>query len=108
MRRGLRIAGLSILVVDVVTAGLAFWALSAKMPVEPSLPGKLERGSLEHGGRARTWLAYVPARLQPHPGIVLALHGSMRSPARARQAYGYDFDLLAAANEIREFFQQAQ
>jgi polyhydroxybutyrate depolymerase len=106
MRRALRIAGLTILVVVVVTAGLAFWALRAKMPVEPPLPGKLERGSLEHGGRTRTWVAYVPARLQPRPAIVLALHGSMGSPARAREAYGYDFDLLAEANGFLAVYPQ--
>src|SRR5256885_10100651 len=98
MRRAPRIAGLTIVVVLVVTAGLAFWALRSKMPSEPPLPGKIERGSLEHGGRTRTWLAYLPAKLQPHPAMVIALHGSMGSPTRARQVYGYDFDLLAEAN----------
>jgi len=106
MRRALRIAGLSIVVAVVVTVGLAFWALRAKMPPEPPLPGKLERGSLEHGGRTRTWLAYVPAKLQPHPAIVFALHGSMGSAARARQVYGYDFDLLAEANGFLAVYPQ--
>jgi len=106
MRRALRIAGLTIGVAVVVTVGLAFWALRAKMPAEPTLPGKLERGSLEHGGRTRTWLTYLPTRLPPHPAIVFALHGSMGSPGRARQAFGYDFDLLAEANGFLAVYPQ--
>src|SRR5947208_612329 len=98
MRRRLRIAGLAIVVLLGVFAGVAFWALHSRMPSEPRLPGKIERGALAHGGRTRRWIAYLPAKLRAHPALVIALHGSMGSPARAREAYGYDFDLLAEAN----------
>jgi polyhydroxybutyrate depolymerase len=98
MRRALGIAALTVIVLIVVTVGLAFWTLRSKMPREPPLPGRIERGSLEHGGRTRTWLSYLPTKPRTHPAIVIALHGSMGSPARAREAYGYDFDLLAEAN----------
>src|SRR4051812_23955052 len=98
MRRRLRIAGLTIVLLLGLFAGVAFWALRSRMPAEPPLPGKIERGALAHGGRTRTWIAYLPANLRAHPAIVIALHGSMGSPGRARQMYGYDFDLLAEAN----------
>jgi polyhydroxybutyrate depolymerase len=97
-RKWLRIIGLVIVVVPVVSAGLAFWALRAKMPDEPRLPGRIEHGSLEQGGRSRTWIVYLPAKMRPHPAIVIALHGSMGTSAQARQVYGYDFDLLAETN----------
>ena|SRR5256885_3342606 len=98
MWRALRIAGLAILLVLALIAGAGFWALRSEMPGEPRLPGKIERGELTHGGRTRTWIAYLPTKLPVHPAMVIALHASMGSAARARQVYGYDFDLLAEAN----------
>jgi len=50
---------------------------------------------LQHGGRNRTWIAYVPAQLADHPALVIVLHGSMGTGAQARAVYGYDFDQLA-------------
>jgi len=60
----------------------------------PELAGKIEHGALEHGGRTRTWIAYLPAKPATSPALVVALHGSMGTGERARGAYGYDFDLL--------------
>ncbi|MEA2604245.1 MAG: polyhydroxybutyrate depolymerase [Acidobacteriota bacterium] len=95
MRRGLKIASLTIVLLLIAFAGLAFWALRYKPPPEPRLPGKVERGALEHGGRTRTWIAYVPTKSQAHPALVIALHSSMGTAEQARQVYGYDFDRLA-------------
>jgi len=95
MRRYLKIAFLSIATATAVFAGLAFWALRHSYPPMPTLAGKIERGALEHGGRTRTWIAYVPAKPATHPALVIALHGSMGTGEQAREAYGYDFDLLA-------------
>src|SRR6185503_5176488 len=64
-------------------------------PPMPPLGGHVERGTLEHGGRTRSWIAYVPAQPEEHPALVIVLHGSMGSGERARVAFGYDFDLLA-------------
>ena len=61
----------------------------------PKLPGHAERGTLEHGGRMRTWIAYLPAKPAARPALVVALHGSMGTAEQTRAAYGYDFDLLA-------------
>lgn len=79
----------------ILLTGLALWALWSSRPPMPTLPGKIERGALEHGGRTRTWIAYVPANPAAHPALVIVLHPSMGTAERARAVYGYDFDLLA-------------
>ena len=94
MRRLLKIAALTIVVLLVAFAGLAFWGLRHTLPPEPQLPGKVERGALEHGGRTRTWIAYVPVKPQAHPALVIVLHSSMSTAGQGRQLFGYDFDLL--------------
>ncbi|MES1245059.1 MAG: PHB depolymerase family esterase [Acidobacteriota bacterium] len=95
LRGCLKIAFFGFLLPLLVFAGLALWALRHQLPAEPPLPGKLERGGLKHGGRSRTWIAYVPSKPQAHPALVIVLHGSMGRADDARQAYGYDFDRLA-------------
>src|SRR5258708_64260 len=95
MRSRLKIAVWSIAIAGAVFAGLAFWALRHSFPPVPKLPGKIERGALEHGGRRRTWIAYLPTKPASHPALVIALHGSMGTGEQARTYYGYDFDLLA-------------
>ena len=95
MRRFLKIAALVIVLPLGVFAGFAFWGLRQELPAKPELPGMIERGALEYGGRTRTWIAYVPVKLQTRPALVIALHGSMGSGGQVRQDYGYDFDLLA-------------
>lgn len=64
-------------------------------PPMPTLAGHLERGALEHGGRTRTWIAYLPAQPEKHPAMLIVLHASMGTGEKARAAFGYDFDLLA-------------
>ena len=95
MRGCLKTAFLSIALAAAAFAGLAFWALRSSLPPMPKLPGKIERGALEHGGRVRTWIAYLPAKPAAHPALVIALHPSMGTAEQARAVYGYDFDLLA-------------
>lgn len=94
MRTGLK-AFLLIALVAAVFAGLACWALRHSLPPTPELAGKIERGALEHGGRTRTWIAYLPAKPAARPALVIALHGAMGSGQQARATFGYDFDLLA-------------
>lgn len=96
MRRFLKTALVSIALAAVAFAALAFWALQQSSVPMPTLSGALERGTLAVGGHTRSWLAYLPARLQSHPALVIVLHGSMGSAMQARAEYfGYDFDLLA-------------
>jgi polyhydroxybutyrate depolymerase len=95
MYRYLKIASLSIAVVVIVFAGLAFWALRQSLPPMPRLAGKIESGALELGGRTRTWIAYLPGQPATHPALVIALHSSMGTGEQVRAGFGYDFDLLA-------------
>ncbi len=95
MRKVLKVASLALALSVIAFAGLTYWGLPSKLPSKPQLPGTVERGALEHGGRTRTWFAYVSTRLQAHPTLVIALHASMSSAGRVRQIFGYDFDLLA-------------
>jgi polyhydroxybutyrate depolymerase len=50
---------------------------------------------LEHGGRRRIWIAYLPSQPAARPALLVALHGSMGTGGQARASFGYDFDLLA-------------
>ena len=95
MRGFLKIASLSVVLAAAAFAGLAFWAASHSYPPKPELAGKIEHGALEHGGRTRTWTAYVPPKPANSPALVIVLHSSMSTGAQARVAYGYDFDVLA-------------
>lgn len=80
----------------IVIAAL-LWALFLRSAAQakPPLSGALTHGSLEHGGRTRTFLSYVPAQVDPHPALVIVFHSSMGDGAQARTAFGYDFDRLA-------------
>jgi polyhydroxybutyrate depolymerase len=96
LRGYLKILLLSMVVAVAAFASLAFWALQHSDPPVPKLAGTIEHGALQHGGRTRTWIEYVPAKLAMHPALVIALHGSMGSGQQARaESFGYDFDLLA-------------
>ncbi len=95
MARRLRFACSSILLAAAVFVGFAFWASRHSFPPMPELAGKIEHGALQHDGRERTWIAYLPTKPARHPALVIALHSSMGTGEQAREAYGYDFDLLA-------------
>ena len=72
--RKLVIAVLSSLALAVVLlAGLAFWALQNTPPPKPELAGRIEPGELQHDGRSRSWIAYLPAQPAPHPALVIVL-----------------------------------
>jgi polyhydroxybutyrate depolymerase len=73
----------------------AAWGLRFRRAPEPALPGALVAGSLEHGGRTRTWHAYLPARRVAAPALVFVLHGSGGDGAQARSGYAFAFDELA-------------
>lgn len=95
MRRFLKIGCWSIALVAAAFALFASWASRHSYPPLPALAGKIEHGALEHDGLRRTWIAYLPAKPTTDPALVIALHSSMGTGEQAREAYGYDFDLLA-------------
>ncbi|MEO8672441.1 MAG: PHB depolymerase family esterase [Tahibacter sp.] len=98
MRRRLKTAAKVITAILAVLAALAFIAVHQTLPFEPPLPGTIEHGVMEHDGRTRSWIAYIPAAPLHHPAIAMVLHGSMGTAAQARQVFGYDVDRLAEVN----------
>jgi polyhydroxybutyrate depolymerase len=97
MRRRIALAfGLLVLALALVAA----WGLRLSRAPEPALPGSLVAGSLEHDGRTRSWHAYLPARRAAAPALVFVLHGSGGDWTQARGGYGYDFDVLAEAEDL--------
>jgi polyhydroxybutyrate depolymerase len=93
----MRRIALALGVLVLALAAFAAWGLRFRRVPEPALAGELVAGSLEHGGRTRTWHAYLPAQRAAAPALVFVLHGSGGDGAQARGGYGYDFDVLAEA-----------
>jgi polyhydroxybutyrate depolymerase len=93
--RVLRALGIALTVL--VAFGALLWARFGSMvpAPEPALSAKIAEGTLEHGGRSRHYLYYVPANVSAQPALVLAFHGSMGDGEQARAGYGYAFDRLA-------------
>jgi len=92
MRRALALGFALLLGAFAIAAG---FLLRFRRPVEPTLPGMLVMGSLEHGGHTRTWHAYLPAHRAAAPALVFVLHASDGDWAQARAGYAYEFDALA-------------
>ncbi|MFC4856010.1 alpha/beta hydrolase family esterase [Actinophytocola glycyrrhizae] len=96
--RGRRVA----LAVAVVAATLATTALGlygylvwTPAPAIPALSGKAVTSTLTVGDRARTYTAYVPARLAPGAPLLVILHGSFENGSVIRRNTAYGFDVLA-------------
>jgi polyhydroxybutyrate depolymerase len=88
---------LAIALAILIAFGVAFWARFGRfVPApEPALSAGVAEGTLEHGGRTRHFLYYVPAKVAERPALVVAFHGSLGDGAQARAGYGYAFDRLA-------------
>jgi polyhydroxybutyrate depolymerase len=95
MRRVVKTALTTVGVTAILVATFAVWGLPQSYPDLPALTGRIERGGMQHGGRARSWIIYVPAERAPSPALVIVLHSSMGTGQQARQVFGYDFDVLA-------------
>jgi polyhydroxybutyrate depolymerase len=95
MRKILKAVLWSLTLLVAAVAGLAWWAVPKTLPPAPVLAGAVESGALEHDGRTRTWLAYVPPAPAARPALVIVLHGSMGTGRQARADFGHDFDRLA-------------
>ena len=97
MRRLFAVLAVIALVVLFALSLAWWWYLRLEPMAPPSLPGSVQAGFLDHAGRSRSWIAYVPAARPPHPALVLILHGSLGTGERMRTLTRYGFDLLAAA-----------
>lgn len=98
MKRLLRfvLRGLMVIVaLVVVLAALFAFLVYSPAPEVPRLSGTVTRGSIEVGGRRRTYLTYVPRGLAKGAPLVLVLHGSGENGRRMRVEAGYGFDRIA-------------
>jgi polyhydroxybutyrate depolymerase len=64
-------------------------------PAVPRLSGKLSRGSIEVGGRKRTYLTYVPHGLTNGAPLVVVMHGTGQSSTEMRKWTAYGFERVA-------------
>lgn len=97
MRRFVRIALWSLVVLVALLAALFSYFVYAPAPEVPRLSGKLSTGTIEAGGLKRSYLLYVPRGLPKGAPLVMVMHGSGESAARMRAATGYGFERLADA-----------
>jgi polyhydroxybutyrate depolymerase len=95
MKRALRLSFGALIVVVALLGALIYYFVYWPAPEVPRLSGKLAKGTLEVGGRKRTYLAYVPQGLKPGAPLVVVMHGSGENGAHMRRATGYGFDRLA-------------
>lgn len=93
--RFLRFGLLSLAAMAVLAGALFGYYVYTPASEIPQLSGALTRGSLEVGGRQRTYLLYVPQGLPKGAPLVLAMHGSGLDAAQMRVDTGYGFDRLA-------------
>jgi polyhydroxybutyrate depolymerase len=109
MLRWIRLAlGLLVLVVLAIGGALAVTiALTPPPPAEPTLAGRFTPGRTAHGGRARTWLVYEPARLQRPTPVVFLLPGSGQDAATLRLFTAWRFDELAERDGVLLVYAEA-
>jgi len=95
LRKALRLFFWGLLIVVVLGGALLYYFLYWPVPEAPTLSGTLAQGTIEVGGRKRTYLTYVPKGLQAGAPLVVVMHGSGQNGAHMRRATGYGFDRLA-------------
>ena len=84
------------LVALIVTGGALFaYFVYSPAPEVPPLSGRLTEGTIEVGGRVRTYLLYLPQGLPKNAPLVVAMHGSAGNGTQMRIATGYGFERLA-------------
>ena len=64
-------------------------------PQVPQLSGQLSNGTIQAGGRTRTYLTYVPHDLRKGAPLLVVMHGSGEHGSQMRKATGYAFERLA-------------
>ena len=83
------------LIVVVALGALFGYFVYSPAPEVPRLSGTLSKGTIEVGGRTRTYLTYVPLGLTKGAPLVVVMHGSGQNGAQMRKWTGYGFERLA-------------
>lgn len=95
MRRVLRFLLRGLIVVVALGGALFGYFVYSRAPEVPRLSGKLTDGTIEVGGRKRTYLTYVPQGLAKGAPLVVVMHGSGQNSVQIRKWTGYGFERLA-------------
>lgn len=99
MIRRLVLAALALLALPILALIVFVLAVAIgtpPVPPAPSLLGRVEAREIEHEGRARRWLLYVPERPGSPAPLVMVLPGSGQRIESMRQVTGYRFEELAS------------
>jgi polyhydroxybutyrate depolymerase len=95
MKTALKLFLGSVIVVVALGGALFGYFVYTPAPEVPRLSGKLAGGTVEVGGRNRTYLTYVPQGLTKGAPLVVLMHGTGQSGAQMRKWTGYGFERLA-------------
>ncbi len=79
----------------VLGAGAYLYFAYAPVPAMPLLSSVIQPGNINIGNHNRTYQAYIPKKLSPAPGMIIALHGTGMDAARMRQWSGFELEKLA-------------
>lgn len=98
--RRIRRGAAALVAVSLTAAALSwgFWYVmltEAPPPPLPALSARVQHGTIRIAGHERSYLFYVPARLNEGPLLLLALHGARGTGRRMRVQTAYEFDQLA-------------
>jgi polyhydroxybutyrate depolymerase len=97
--RARRVGGL--LGIVLVAAGSGFLYLGYSSPPEaPRLSASVRAEELQVGNRTRSYLSYVPDKLEDDSPLVIALHGSNETPQGLRKVTAYELEELADARRF--------
>jgi polyhydroxybutyrate depolymerase len=95
VRKVWRVLLWSVIAVVTVVGALFGYFVYTPNPEVPRLSGKLTRGSIEVGGRKRTYLTYVPHELTKGAPLVVVMHGTGQSGTEMRKWTAYGFERVA-------------
>jgi polyhydroxybutyrate depolymerase len=95
MWRALKILGLALRPIVIISAAAFGYFLYAPSPPEPALTAAVQRANLRVGERDRSYLAYAPAKLPSGAPLLIVLHGSLMTGEAMRAWTAYEFDELA-------------
>ena len=90
------------LIVVVALGGALFgYFVYSPAPEVPRLSGTLAHGTIEMGGRTRTYLTYVPLGLRKGAPLVVVMHGSGQNGAQNAKVDGVRVRALCGRKRLR-------
>jgi len=85
----------AIIIVVLLGTVAYFYFVYSPLPQEPQLSGKIHQDKINVSNHDRTYLTYIPKKLSPKPGLLIAMHGTGMDAVRMRQWTGYELDSQA-------------